>query len=128
MAKTVNTPSAEEIAMLHAVVAAAVTEALTPLAAENAELRARLDKASACMSTIIAEIKAMKAAEPTTVLRPKAEPRTAEEKREFTRAARDLQADAEAAGSKQRFFDPELVRERMETLRTMERNRNAASE
>ena len=132
MAKTVNTPSvpsAEEIAMLQAVVAAAITEALTPLAAENAELRARLDKASACMSTIIAEIKAMKAAEPTTAVVARKEPSTKRIPRdEFDRALEDLRAEDAENGGVRKIFPVAVIHQRAITLRAMEDNRDAASE
>lgn len=108
-------PTAEDMAMLQAVVSAAITQALTPVMAENIALKERLDKASTCMKAIIAEVKALRGAK-----RAPATPRIPVD--EFNRALEDLRAEAEEAGSDQRFWPTDAIRARAAALRTMERN------
>lgn len=108
---------AERIAALEALVAAQA-ESITALAVRLVEAHGRIDHAS----TVFNRLRAATA----QALTPKREP-TRLPRVEFDRALEDLRAQAEEAGTKQRFFPTEAIIERAANLRRIEADTRAAA-
>lgn len=114
-----RSPTAEEIAVLQAVVAAAVTEALAPVAARIADLEASLAKARTAFAELRATQRLVPRTEPASVRIPRSD---------FDRALEDLRADAAEEGSPRRIWPRDAILARAHRLAQLEAQTRAADE